>query len=199
MSSLLAPLSNSAIWRVTSVLGVLFSAFAAEAVALQRRNGSDVIETSAVDVAALNRHTGQVLTMPLRRIDHRGVATPSIGKRFFKTEVLGVFGAAYLAEITIGTSKNGKKQVLDVLIDTGSFELWVDPVCSKSNVPEFCEIFGHYDPTLSSTSQKIEDGGFGIKYGSGEASGSYYKDDIYISGESNNPLISSMEMIRECW
>ncbi|TGJ76611.1 hypothetical protein E0Z10_g10848 [Xylaria hypoxylon] len=181
MLSLLVPLLNSVIWRVTLVLGIIFSTLAAEAVALQSRNGSDVPETVAVDVAVLNKHQGNVLSMPLRRIDHRGIATPSIGKRFFKTEVLGVFGAAYLAEITIGTSKNGKKQVIDVLIDTGSFELWVDPVCSTSNVPEFCEVFGHYDPALSSTSKKI-DGGFGIKYGSGEASGDYYMDDIYISG-----------------
>ncbi|KAI3331101.1 aspartic peptidase domain-containing protein [Ustulina deusta] len=119
--------------------------------------------------------------MPLKRIDHRGVATPSIGRRFFKADVLGVFGAAYMAELTIGTSKDGKKQVIDVLIDTGSFELWVNPVCSASNVPEFCEAFGHYDPALSSTSQKIS-GQFGIKYGSGQVAGDYYKDDIYISG-----------------
>ncbi|KAI1359061.1 aspartic peptidase domain-containing protein [Xylaria arbuscula] len=119
--------------------------------------------------------------MPLKRIDHRGVATPSLGRRFFKTDILGVFGAAYLAEMTIGTSRDGKKQVVDLLIDTGSFEMWVNPTCSKLNVPEFCEAFGHYDPKLSSTSQRLN-GQFTIKYGSGSVAGDYYKDDIYISG-----------------
>lgn len=84
--------------------------------------------------------------------------------------------------MTIGTSRNGKKQTVDLLIDTGSFEMWVNPTCSKSNVPEFCEVFGHYDPALSSTCQKLN-GQFTIKYGSGSVAGDYYKDDIYISGE----------------
>lgn len=99
MSSLLAPLSSSAIVRVASVLGVIFSVLAGEAVALQTSNGSRVPETADVDVASLNKHAGgQILAMPLKRIDHRGVATPSIGRRFFKADVLGVFGAAYMAE-----------------------------------------------------------------------------------------------------
>ncbi|KAI1421477.1 aspartic peptidase domain-containing protein [Xylaria sp. FL1777] len=182
MSSLLTPLSNSAIWRVFSVLGVVFSMLAFEVAALQGSNGSQVPGTIDVDVATLNKYPGgKILSMPLKRIDHRGIATPSIARRFFKADVLGVFGAAYLAEMTIGTSKDGKNQVIDVLIDTGSFELWVNPICSASNVPEFCEVFGHYNPAMSSTSQRVN-GEFTIKYGSGQVAGSYYKDDIYISG-----------------
>ncbi|GAW27089.1 putative secreted aspartic proteinase [Rosellinia necatrix] len=85
--------------------------------------------------------------------------------------------------VTIGTSRNGRKQVVDVLIDTGSFELWVNPLCSKANVPQYCETFGRYDPALSSTAQKMNgNDAFSIKYGSGEVAGHYYKDDIYISG-----------------
>lgn len=87
--------------------------------------------------------------------------------------------------MAIGTGKDGKRQVVDVLIDTGSFELWVDPVCSASNVPDFCNAFGRYDPALSTTSRKVGDRRFTIKYGSGQATGDYYKDDIYISGELN--------------
>jgi len=75
------------------------------------------------------------------------------------------------------------KQVVDVLIDTGSFELWVNPDCKSSNVAEFCNGFGHYNPLTSKTSKKGNQG-FSIAYGSGKASGLYYKDDIYISGES---------------
>lgn len=87
--------------------------------------------------------------------------------------------------MAIGTGKDGRRQVVDVLIDTGSFELWVDPVCSASNVPDFCKAFGRYDPALSTTSRRIGDRKFTIKYGSGQVMGDYYKDDIYISGESS--------------
>ncbi|KAI0005768.1 acid protease [Xylariaceae sp. FL0662B] len=121
----------------------------------------------------------ELLTIPLKRVDHRGVATPSLAKRFFKTDVLGIYGAAYVGELTIGNSS--KPQVVDVLLDTGSFELWVNPDCARSNVPQLCSALGRYDPALSSTSQNLG-GDFSIKYGSGGTSGTYYKDDIYISG-----------------
>ncbi|KAI0104711.1 aspartic peptidase domain-containing protein [Nemania sp. FL0031] len=177
--------SREVTWRGAAVaLGVLFSALAAEAEAMTLQGGGNGSYVAGANVTALSSGSEQILTVPLKRVNHRGVATPSLGKRFTRTDVLGVFGAAYLAELTIGTSKNGKNQVVDVLIDTGSFELWVNPVCASSNVPDFCQVFGHYHPALSSTSQKISSGshGFNIKYGSGQVMGDYYKDDIYISG-----------------
>ncbi|KAI1259668.1 acid protease [Xylariaceae sp. FL1019] len=142
------------------------------------------VNATGINVNATNffKSSGQVLTMPLKRVDHKGVATPSVAKRFFKADILGVYGAAYLAELTIGTSTNGNPQTVDVLIDTGSFELWVDPDCEASNVPEFCTAFGYYDPDLSSSSKKLPGAGFDIRYGSGDATGPYYTDDIYISG-----------------
>ncbi|KAI0404741.1 acid protease [Xylaria palmicola] len=171
-------LSDPIPWRVPSLLGVAFSALATGAgAAAAAAQGSNA--THAVNATSFYQQPGHVLTIPLKRVNHRGVATPSIARRYFKTEVFGIYGAAYLAELTIGTSQ----QVIDVLIDTGSFEMWVNPNCSSSNVPEFCEAFGHYDPASSSTSQKVDDArGFEIKYGSGEVTGDYYKDDIYISG-----------------
>ncbi|KAI1757617.1 acid protease [Xylaria castorea] len=175
-------LSNSVVWRVFALLGALFLALATEAVAFPSSNATYTAGATAVDSTSSLKHSGQVLTIPLKRVNHRGIATPSIAKRFFKTEVFGVYGAAYLAELTIGNSTSGNQQVVNVLIDTGSFELWVNPTCSTSNVPEFCEAFGHYDPALSPTSQKLNNNGFSIKYGSGQVRGPYYKDDIYISG-----------------
>ncbi|KAI0439149.1 acid protease [Xylaria telfairii] len=173
---------NSVIWRVFALLGALFSALATEAVAFPSSNVTHVSGAVAVNTANSFRDSRQVLTIPLKRVNHRGITTPSILKRFFKTEVFGVYGAAYLAELTIGTSTGGSQQVIDVLIDTGSFELWVNPNCSASSIPDFCEAFGHYNPALSSTSQKVNNDGFSIKYGSGRVMGPYYKDDIYISG-----------------
>lgn len=81
--------------------------------------------------------------------------------------------------VSIGTSGNAQK--VDVLLDTGSFELWVNPDCARSNVPSFCQSFGRYDPTLSSTALGLNQS-FDIQYGSGSASGPYYTDDVFISG-----------------
>ncbi|KAI0867144.1 acid protease [Xylaria cubensis] len=166
---------NSIGWRVFALLGVLFSAFATGVVG---SNATYTAGATTIDNSEPLKHPGQVITIPLKRVNHRGIATPSIAKRLFKTEIFGVYGAAYLAELTIGN--NG--QVVNLLIDTGSFEMWVNPNCSTSNVPEYCQAFGHYDPSLSPTSQRVDSAGFSIKYGSGQAKGPYYKDDIYISG-----------------
>ncbi|KAI0487052.1 aspartic peptidase domain-containing protein [Xylaria cf. heliscus] len=174
--------SNSRKWRVFTLLGTLFSVLASGAVAFPSSYATYPTGVPAVNTANSFRNSGQVLTVPLKRVNHRGVATPSIARRLLNTEVFGVYGAAYLAELAIGTGTGGGQQVIDVLIDTGSFELWVNPNCSASNVPDFCKAFGHYDPTLSLTSQKINSSGFSIKYGSGQVQGPYYKDDIYISG-----------------
>ena len=81
----------------------------------------------------------------------------------------------------VGTSKT--KQTVSVLLDTGSFELWVNPDCDKSSVPKLCRDFGHYDPARSSTSRNLRQD-FAIRYGSGTTYGTYYRDDIYINGES---------------
>ncbi|KAI0592921.1 aspartic peptidase domain-containing protein [Biscogniauxia sp. FL1348] len=136
--------------------------------------------SDAVNATNFFKSPSEVLAVPLRRVDHhRGVTTPSIARRFFKTDILGVYGAAYMAELSIGTG--GNPQIIDVLIDTGSFELWVNPDCASSNVPDFCNAFGHYDPGRSPSSQRLG-GDFIIEYGSGSAEGTYYKDDLYISG-----------------
>ncbi|KAI1633054.1 aspartic peptidase domain-containing protein [Biscogniauxia mediterranea] len=137
--------------------------------------------SGGVNATNFFKSPSEVLSVPLRRVDHHrgGVVTPSIARRFFKTDILGVYGAAYMAELSIGTSSN--PQIVDVLIDTGSFELWVNPDCAASNVPDFCNAFGHYDPRRSPSAQRLG-GDFKIEYGSGSAEGTYYKDDLYISG-----------------
>lgn len=82
--------------------------------------------------------------------------------------------------MTIGTSD--RQQTVSVLLDTGSFELWVNPDCGASNVPSLCNDFGHYDPALSSTSTSLNKP-YSISYGAGGSSGTYYTDDVYINSE----------------
>ncbi|KAI0880512.1 acid protease [Annulohypoxylon maeteangense] len=133
----------------------------------------------SVDATTLYKNTNEVLAIPLRRLEHRGVPTTSLARRYFGTDVLGVYGAAYFAEMMIGGNDN--PQTVSVLLDTGSFEMWVNPNCSAANVKDYCEAFGHYDPTISPTAKSLNTN-FGIQYGQGSASGVYYKDDVYLSG-----------------
>ncbi|OTB02013.1 hypothetical protein M426DRAFT_13856 [Hypoxylon sp. CI-4A] len=132
-----------------------------------------------LNVTSSQKSAADILSLPLRRIEHKGVGTPSLAKRYFGTEVLGVYGAAYFAELTIGSGDN--PQTVEVLLDTGSFELWVNPDCASSNVEEYCESFGHYEPDQSPTAQNLNTD-FGIQYGQGNASGVYYKDDLFLAG-----------------
>ncbi|KAI1101626.1 acid protease [Jackrogersella minutella] len=132
-----------------------------------------------VNATSFYKSSNEVLSMPLRRVEHQGVGTPSLTRRYFGADVLGVYGAAYFAEMIIGTGEN--PQAVSVLLDTGSFELWVNPNCTASNVQDYCNAFGRYDPSLSPTARNLNTN-FGIQYGQGSASGVYYKDDVYLSG-----------------
>ncbi|KAI0836914.1 acid protease [Hypoxylon sp. FL0890] len=132
-----------------------------------------------VNATSFYKSSSEVLSIPLKRVEQQGVGTPSLARRYFGTEVLGVYGAAYFAELAVGTSAN--PQTVSVLLDTGSFELWVNPNCNSSNVRDYCEAFGHYDPTLSPTAKNLNTN-FRIQYGQGSASGTYFMDDVYLSG-----------------
>lgn len=155
-----------------------------------RDSTSDVLENG-----------NQLLSVPLTRI-HQSLMPeiPSqLRTRFFQSSVRGILGAAYLANseiddhssflildflliqsrtVTVGTGNPA--QSVQVLLDTGSYELWVNPNCSKSSVPEQCETFGQFDPNLSPTAQDLN-ATSQIRYGSGSVNISYYTDDISIS------------------
>lgn len=94
----------SASWRVAAILGVMVSALATETFAFPGRNDSSPVDGPLHDNATdVYKDSGKVIAVPLRRVSQKGMATPSLAKRFFKSEVLGVFGAAYLAECMLMT------------------------------------------------------------------------------------------------
>ncbi|RYO88972.1 hypothetical protein DL762_003468 [Monosporascus cannonballus] len=71
-----------------------------------------------------------------------------------------------------------------VQLDTGSFELWVNPECSSLgglSDRKFCEAVGHYNPSASSTSVQLA-GTKTLVYGIGSARIQYVADDIRLSG-----------------
>ncbi|KAI1820850.1 hypothetical protein F4861DRAFT_35056 [Xylaria intraflava] len=93
-----SPLASSVIGRAAVALGIISSVLAAEPVVFRGSTGSPVARAVDANVAAAANDPSQVLSVPLRRVDNQGVGTSSIAKRYFKTDVLGIYGAAYLAE-----------------------------------------------------------------------------------------------------
>ncbi|KAI5919300.1 aspartic peptidase domain-containing protein [Camillea tinctor] len=86
---------------------------------------------------------------------------------------------AYYAKLAIGTPA----QEVYVQLDTGSFELWVNPDCSNlqgSADVRFCQAVGHYNPSSSSTAVKVA-GTKTLRYGIGSASIQYVVDNIGLA------------------
>jgi hypothetical protein len=81
-------------------------------------------------------------------------------------------------EVSIGTPP----QLVDVQLDTGSSELWVDPYCAGSYDPTVCNELPRYNPTTSSTAVDLA-GTFDIQYGTGDVQGEYWSDTVNIAGK----------------
>lgn len=66
-------------------------------------------------------------------------------------------------------------------LDTGSFELWVNPNCSglPSSDKQFCRAIGNYDPSKSNSS-KVSNLSTELRYGIGSAQVTYVLDDIAL-------------------
>lgn len=82
-------------------------------------------------------------------------------------------GTLYTIELNIGTPG----QIVPVQFDTGSSELWVNPVCSESTTPEWCSKQGRF--TESTSLQDVGAEGM-VKYGTGYAKFNYVVDYVAI-------------------
>ncbi|KAI1326664.1 aspartic peptidase domain-containing protein [Xylariaceae sp. FL0255] len=89
---------------------------------------------------------------------------------------------AYYAKLDFGTPA----QPIYVQIDTGSFELWVNPDCaalSDTTDESFCNNTGHYESSQSTTFATLSSDNV-LQYGIGNASIDYVTDTIAIAGTS---------------
>ncbi len=82
-------------------------------------------------------------------------------------------GTLYTIDLVVGTPG----EVITVQFDTGSDELWVNPVCARSFDPKFCGQFNQYRE--SSTFQDLATSG-GIQYGNGFVDFDYGADYVEI-------------------
>ena len=76
-------------------------------------------------------------------------------------------------------------QQVYVQLDTGSFELWVNPTCSSLDAADekFCDAVGSYNTSLSSTAVDM-DSTKTLSYGIGSADITYFTDNIALPGAS---------------
>ncbi|KAK1751284.1 putative aspartic-type endopeptidase [Echria macrotheca] len=88
---------------------------------------------------------------------------------------------AYYAQLSIGTPP----QPVYVQLDTGSFELWVNPDCTRVSGSDqlFCERAGRYDSAKSTTVESLGTTKT-LRYGIGSANISYVTDTITLAGSS---------------
>ncbi|PHH63393.1 hypothetical protein CDD81_5994 [Ophiocordyceps australis] len=82
-------------------------------------------------------------------------------------------GFFYSIQIHMGTPP----QPVSVNFDTGSDELWVNPVCSKSTDPAFCQSFGRFNGSQTFVDLKRNGS---IQYGTGFAELEYGYDFVQI-------------------
>jgi hypothetical protein len=75
-------------------------------------------------------------------------------------------------------------QKIKVFIDTGSYELWVNPKCDTSASASICQNHGMYYPDKSKSSSYVG-GNFAVTYGTGAVRGSYWSDVMTVASKPN--------------
>lgn len=105
--------------------------------------------------------------------------TNIFSKRAVEVQLSNRSDVAYYAQLNIGSPA----QPVYVQLDTGSFELWVNPTCSTLDASDqqFCNAVGFYDATKSSTAVNLQTTKT-LNYGIGSANITYFKDSIALPG-----------------
>jgi hypothetical protein len=113
------------------------------------------------------------VSFPLIHAERSGLV-----KRSFEMTIENRTDLAYYAPLMIGNPP----QEVYAQVDTGSYELWVDPDCSKltGSNRQFCEDVGQYEVDQSSSAKSLGTSSQ-IKYGKGSADIAYYTDDVAIT------------------
>ncbi|KAI6087214.1 acid protease [Hypoxylon rubiginosum] len=132
-------------------------------------------------VSAFERRDSHYVKLPVVHSTNKKVFSDFGDRRAITTVPLANRSdVAYYAQLNIGTPA----QQVFVQLDTGSFELWVNPDCSDlqgSADIRFCQAVGHYDSTSSSTATQLA-GTKTLRYGIGSANIQYVTDDIGLAG-----------------
>ncbi|KAK8133410.1 acid protease [Apiospora sp. TS-2023a] len=87
-------------------------------------------------------------------------------------------GIVYLMDVNLGSPS----QVMEVVVDTASFELYVNPDCARAANPSFCSSAGHYEAMDSNTSENMTTR-FGVSFGTGGYAGTYFCDTLSLGDD----------------
>ncbi|KAI1643870.1 acid protease [Daldinia loculata] len=141
----------------------------------------DLIIGAYCQSSTIERRSSRYVKLPVIHSTNKDVFADFGDKRAITTVPLANRSdVAYYASLDIGTPP----QQVYVQLDTGSFELWVNPDCSDlsgSADVRFCQAVGHYDSSSSSTATQLA-GTKTLRYGIGAAKIQYFSDDIGLTG-----------------
>lgn len=127
-----------------------------------------------------------ILRYPIHNVEG-APALKNITKRQNDVDLMSqLTGNFYTIDLIFGTPG----QVVSVNLDTGSDELWVNPVCDNSHDPAFCETFGQF--TASSTWVDAGQDGH-ITYGTGSVDFAYGYDFVTVGGEIPSSAMANLE------
>ncbi|KAK2605895.1 hypothetical protein QQS21_003735 [Conoideocrella luteorostrata] len=117
-----------------------------------------------------------LMTLPVVHVER-----PSLDRRGVEVRLDNRSDVAYYAQLNIGNPP----QKVFAQLDTGSFELWVNPDCGRLALSDrqFCQAIGNYDPKKSSSS-KASSLSTELRYGIGSAQVDYVLDDIVLPSSS---------------
>ncbi|KAK8087481.1 eukaryotic aspartyl protease protein [Apiospora phragmitis] len=74
-------------------------------------------------------------------------------------------------------------QTIEVVVDTASYELYVNPDCDRAANPAFCASAGRYDAMGSGTAENLTTW-FGVSFGSGGYAGTYFCDSLTLGDDA---------------
>ncbi|TID01731.1 Candidapepsin-3 [Colletotrichum higginsianum] len=117
---------------------------------------------------------GAFVTLPVIHSTKRGVFSRQV-----EAKLANRSDVAYYAQLNIGTPP----QAVYAQLDTGSFELWVNPDCTVLAAADqrFCEAVGFYDSARSSTAVSMQTSKT-LRYGIGAANITYVRDSLALAG-----------------
>ncbi|KXJ88940.1 aspartic peptidase domain-containing protein [Microdochium bolleyi] len=124
------------------------------------------------------------LRLPIVRSDTRAAFGNGLDSRGVESlDLANRSDIAYYARLDIGSPP----QPQYVLLDTGSYELWVNPDCTvlkNEQDRHFCQALGHYNSSASSTAVSLGENRT-LQYGVGSVSFDYYTETIGLGGSSD--------------
>lgn len=84
--------------------------------------------------------------------------------------------------VDVGTPK----QTITVIIDTGSWELLLNPNCASAADSTFCTNAGHYNSSISSSSKNLTSRYY-VSFGTGSYVGDYFSDTLWLGDNGMKP------------